>query len=115
MSGNLVLREEAGQRLGIGGAPAHDRRDLVVGAGPFLVERDRARHLIAVIVAVDVELLAADAAVLVDPGEGVGDALAVGRADVGGAAGEILEMADRDLRLRADRRAGNEAARAKPC
>ena len=83
---DLVLREEAGQRLGIGGAPAHDRRDLVA-AGPFLVERDRARHLIAVVVGVDVELLAADAAVLVDPGEGVGDALAIGRADVGRAAG----------------------------
>ena len=26
---DLVLRDEAGQRLGIGGAPAHDRRDLV--------------------------------------------------------------------------------------
>ena len=96
---DLVLRQEAGQRLGIRGAPAHDRRDLVA-AGPFLVERDRARHLIAVVVGVDVELLAADAAVLVDPGEGVGDALSVGRADVGRAAGIIREMADRDLGLR---------------
>ena len=33
---DLVLREEAGQRLGVGGAPAHDRRDLVVGADHFL-------------------------------------------------------------------------------
>ncbi len=86
MYGNLVLRNEAGQRLGIGGAPAHDRRDLVVGRRPLLVERDRARHLIAVVVAVDVELLAADAAILVDPGEGVRDALSIGRADVGCAA-----------------------------
>ena len=105
--GDLVLREEAGQRLGVRRAPAHDRRDLAVGRRPFLVERDRARHLVAVVVAVDVELLAADAAVLVDPGEGVGDGLAIGRADVGRAAGEVLEMADRDLRLRADRRAGD--------
>ncbi|GCC48883.1 hypothetical protein chiPu_0033303, partial [Chiloscyllium punctatum] len=38
--------------------------------------------------------------VLVDPGEGVGDALAIGRADVGSAAREVLQMADGDLRLR---------------
>src|SRR5581483_1701664 len=80
-----------------------DRGDLVVGRRPFLVKRDRLRDLVAVVVAVDVELLAADAAVLVDPGEGVDDALAVGRTDVGGAAREILEMADRDLRLCAHR------------
>ena len=73
---------------------------LLSGAGPFLVERDRARHLIAVIVGVDVELLAADAAILVDPGEGVRDALPIGRADVRRAAGIIREMADGDLGLR---------------
>ena len=104
---DLVLRHEAGQRLGIRGAPAHDRRDLV-GAGPFLVERDRARHLIAVIVGIDIELLAADAAVLVDPGKGVRDALSVGRSDVRRAAGIIGEMADRDLGLRRRRGAAEQ-------
>ena len=96
---DFVLCQEAGQRLGIRRAPAHDRCDLAVGRRPFLVERDRARHLIAVIVAVDIELLAADAAVLVDPGEGVRDALSVGRADVGRAARQVFKMADRDLGL----------------
>src|SRR5262249_20648925 len=51
----------------------------------------------------DIELLAVDAAILVDPGEGVDHRLPIGRADVRRAAGEILKMADRDLGLRARR------------
>ena len=105
---DLVLRQETGERFGIGGAPAHDRRDLAVGGRPFLVQRDRARHLVAVVVAVDVELLAADSAVLVDPGQGVRDALPIGRADVRRAARQILEVADRDLGLCRDRSAADQ-------
>ncbi|OIQ70616.1 hypothetical protein GALL_477700 [mine drainage metagenome] len=105
---DLVLGQEAGQRLGIRGAPAHDRRDLVVGGRPLLVERDRARHLVAIVVAVDVQLLAADAAVLVDPGERVRDALSIGRTNVGCSARQILKVADGDLGLRRGRGAAEQ-------
>ena len=110
--GNLVLCEEACQRLGIGRTPAHDRRDFVA-ARPLLVERDRARDLIAIVIRIHVELLAADAAVLVDPGERVCNCLPVGRADVRGAARIIGQMADRDLGLRGRRQRRRAAARAK--
>ena len=96
--GNLVFGEEAGERFGVGGAPSENGGDLV-GARPFLVLGDRARHLIAVVDGIDVDLGAVDAAVLVDPGVGVGDALSEGRSDVGRRAGIIGEIAERDRRL----------------
>ena len=53
--GDLVLGQEARQRFGVGGAPAENGGDLV-GARPFLVLGDRARHLIAVVDGIDVDL-----------------------------------------------------------
>jgi hypothetical protein len=111
---DLILRNESGKRLGIGGAPALDRRDLVA-AGPFLVLRHRARHLVAVVDGVDIELLAVDAALLVDPGERIGDALPEWDADVGRGAAEIRQVADGDLRLgRAGSRSEKQRQRGAP-
>ena len=81
--GDLVLGQESRQRFGVGGAPAENGGDLV-GARPFLVLGDRARHLIAVVDGIDVDLVAVDAAVLVDPRIGVRDTLSERRSDVRG-------------------------------
>jgi hypothetical protein len=56
--------------------------------------------LVAIVVGVESDLLAANAAVLVDPGEGIGHGLAVGKSDVGGRTGIVGELSDRDLGLR---------------
>ena len=92
--GNLVLGHERAERLGVGGTPALDRDDL---ARHTLVGGNRSRHLVG-----DsrpfrlVELLAADAAFLVDVRDRVVDALAVGGADVGRRAAVVGDMTDRD-------------------
>src|SRR5215207_8046567 len=70
---DLVVGDEAGERLGIGGSPAENSRDL--DANPFLVLTYRARYLVAVVDRIDVDPGAVHPAVLVDPGHGVGRAL----------------------------------------
>ncbi len=97
---NLVFSDKLLQRFGIGRTPAENGGDLVARSRPLLVERDGARHLIAVVVGVDGHGLAADAAVLVHPCEGIDFTLAERNADVGRAARIIGQMADGDLRLR---------------
>src|SRR5207249_8381560 len=67
--------------------------------GPFLVLGDRTRYLIAVIYGVELDLGAADAAVLVDPRIGVRDTLSERRSDVRGRTRIVGEMPQRDRRL----------------
>ncbi len=105
--GDLVLGEEAGEGFGIGGPPTENGGNLV-GARPLLVLSDRARHLIAVVDRIDVDLGAVDAAVLVDPGIGVGDALSERSSDVRGRARIVGQMPQRDRGLRAGCRAAEQ-------
>src|SRR5690606_22456531 len=55
-----------------------------------------ARHFVAVVDRLEVDLLAVDAALAVDVGECVGDALPVGPADVGRGSSVVGDVADED-------------------
>ena len=107
---HLVVVDHGAQGLGVGGAVAVDDVGLARLAHPFLVGGDRHRRLVRVVEGVDLQLLAVDAAVGVDPlhhvGLGGGELLAVGR----GRAGEVVERVDDDLRLGGAQAGGEQDA-----
>ena len=76
------------------------RMAATLSPDPFLVLADGARHLVAVVDGVEVDLCAIHAALLVDPADGVGGALAVRHADVRGGARIVRKLSDGDLRVR---------------
>jgi hypothetical protein len=103
--GHLVLGDEADEGLGIARAPALNRHDALLV--PLLVGGDGAGDDIGIVDRVDIEQLAVDAAVFVDVVARVDLGLAVLLADHRGVAGEVDEVADRDVIL--CRRASGEA------
>ena len=104
--GDLVARHEAHQRLGVGGAPALDGDHAV--AAPGLVLADGARRLVAVVEAEHVQLAGPETPfrVLFTQASVSAIALAVGHAHVGGGAGIVHQVPDRDRLGRRRQREG---------
>jgi hypothetical protein len=96
---DLVLGDVRAKGLGVRRPVAQDEQDLVVLDEP-LVGRHRAGWLEAVLHADQLDLLAVDAAALVEVRDRVDPALGDVLALVGGRAGEIHEVADLDDPLR---------------
>ena len=101
--GDLVLGDVRAQRLGVRCPVAQDHHHLVVLDEP-LVGRHRAGRLEPVLHADQLDLLAVDAAPLVEVLHRVDPALSDVLALVGGRPGEIHQVADLDDPLRLTRR-----------